>query len=137
MSRAPRTTRLRPGSVRRSRVAAVALLVVGVLCLLVEVQSPSLVLWTGERVPGTNDGGIVYYVADGEQRTLDAPGEPPGHPLPVTVYADPHDSSRDRISSPVKWFDAAFALGPFLAAGVVLAVGVSRSRRVGLPPGTG
>jgi hypothetical protein len=117
------------GSLQRYRVAALVLLVLGVLCVLVEVQSPSLVLWTGQPVPGTNDGGIVFYAVDGQQRTLNAPGDAPARPVPVTVYADPDDSSRDRVSSPAKWFDAAFVLGPFVAAGGMLVAGVARRRR--------
>jgi hypothetical protein len=111
------------------RVGAVVLLVLGVLCVLVELQSPSLVYWTGERVPGTNDGGIVYYTVAGEQRTLNDPREAPAHPEPVVVYADPEDSSRDRQAGIGKVFDAVFVLGPFVAAGAVLVVGVVHRRR--------
>ena len=113
-------------SLGRYRGAAIALLVLGVLCALLELQSPSLIMWTGERVPGTNDGGIAYYVVDGQQRTLDVPGEPPPHPVPVTVYVDRDDYSHDRVASVAKWLDAALVSTPFLAAGVVLAVGLHR-----------
>jgi hypothetical protein len=110
------------------RNAALVLLVLGVLCLLVELQSPSLIFWTGERVQGTNDGGLVYYTVDGQERTLDAGGDPPSRPVPVAVYADPADASRDRVSGPAKWFDAAFVTVPFAAAGVLVLVGVVRRR---------
>lgn len=119
----------RDGYLRPYLVGATALIVLGVLCVLVELQSPSLVLWSGERVRGTNDGGIVYYTVAGEQRTLDAKGEGPAHPEPATVYADPRDPSRDMIATPAKWFDAFFVLVPFAAAGVVLAAGTARRRR--------
>ena len=81
------------------RVATAVFLVLGVLCLLVELQSPSLIFWTGERVQGTNDGGIIYYTVGGQNRTLNDPREPPDAPVPVTVYADPDDASRDRPSN--------------------------------------
>jgi hypothetical protein len=111
------------------RVGAVVLLVLGVLCVLVELQSPSLVYFTGERVPATDDAGIVYYEVHGEQRTLNDRREPPAHPTATAVYADPDDSSRDRLAGPGRWFDAAFVLTPFVGAGAVLVVGGVRRRR--------
>jgi hypothetical protein len=110
-------------------VAAVALLVLGVLCLLVELQSPSLVYWTGERVPATNDAGIIYYTVDGEQRTLNDPREAPAQPTPVAVYVDQDDAGRDRADGPGRWFDAVFVLAPFVTTGIVLVVGLERRRR--------
>lgn len=112
------------------RFGAALFLVVGVLCLLVEVQSPSLVYWTGERVQGTNEGGIIYYTVDGDNRTLNDPREPPPHPVPVTVYADPDDASRDRPAGLARAVDAVFVLGPFVVAGGVTALGVVRRRRI-------
>lgn len=114
---------------RPYRIAALCLLVLGVLCVLVQLQSPSMILWTGDAVRGTDDGGIIYYTVNGDERTLNDPHEAPPHPVPVTVYADPDDSSHDRVSGPAKWFDAVFVSLPFAAAGVVLAVGIARRRR--------
>jgi len=111
------------------RVAATVLLVLGVLCLLVELQSPSRIYWTGERVPATNDGGIIFYTVDGQERTLNDPREAPAQPTAVAVYVDPVDSTRDRVAGPGRWFDAVFVLTPFVAAGAVLAVGIGRRRR--------
>ncbi len=58
---------LRPGRVddrgvlsRRALLGAAALVVMGVLCLLIELQSPSVVLLTGDRVQGYSEGGIAY-----------------------------------------------------------------------------
>jgi hypothetical protein len=112
------------------RVAAAVLGVIGVLCLLVEVQSPSLIFWTGERVTGTNDGGIIYYTVEGQNRTLNDPREPPVRPVPVTVYADPDDASRDRSSNLARGVDAVFVLSPFVAAAAVLTAGLVRRRRI-------
>ncbi|MGI3782719.1 MAG: hypothetical protein ACRYG2_18315 [Janthinobacterium lividum] len=125
-----RVGRQRDALLKPYRVAAVVLLVLGVLCVLVELQSPSLVYWTGERVPGTNDAGIVFYAVDGQDRTLDDPREAPLHPEPVVVYADPEDGSRDRLAGIGKAFDAAFVLTPFVAAGVVIIVGLGRRRQL-------
>jgi hypothetical protein len=110
------------------RVVATVLLVLGVLCVLVELQSPSLVYWTGERVAATDDGGIVFYAVHGEQRTLNDPREAPVQPKAVVVYADPDDASRDRLAGIGKAVDTAFVLGPFVAAGAALGVGLVRRR---------
>jgi hypothetical protein len=115
VSRSTRRERPRDAFLKPYRVAAVALLVLGVLCLLVELQSPSLVYWTGERVPATNDAGIIYYTVDGEQRTLNDPREAPAQPTPVAVYVDQDDAGRDRADGPGRWFDAVFVLAPFVA----------------------
>ena len=112
------------------RVGAAMFLVLGVLCLLVELQSPSLIFWTGERVAGTNDAGIVYYTVDGQNRTLNDPREPPPRPVPVTVYADPDDASQDRSSNLARGFDVIFVLGPFVAAGAVIIIGLLRRQRI-------
>jgi hypothetical protein len=117
------------GFLKPYAIAALALLVVGLLGVLIELQSPSLIYWTGERVQGTNDGGIIYYTVDEDQRTLTAPGEPPSRPQPVTVYADPDDSARDRAEKPAKWFDAVFVLVWPVAAAAVILTGLVRRRR--------
>ncbi|GAA3564356.1 hypothetical protein GCM10022197_19980 [Microlunatus spumicola] len=128
--RTPRAARRdRDELLKPYRVAAVVLLVLGVLCVLVELQSPSLVYWTGERVPATNDAGIVYYEVHGEPRTLNDPREAPVRPAPTAVYADPDDASRDRQAGPGRWFDAAFVLAPFVAAGALPVLGLVRRRR--------
>lgn len=125
-------TRLGPrprlvGFLRPYALGAAVLLVFAVLCLLVQLQSSSLILWTGDPVRGTDDGGIVYYTVKGEERTLDAPGDAPAQPEPVTVWTDPDDGSRDRLeSAPVRWFDAALVLTPVVAAAAVLGLGVAR-----------
>lgn len=101
----------------------------GALCVLVELQSPSRIYWTGERVPGTNDGGIVFYEVAGEQRTLNDPREAPATPAPVVVYTDAADSSRDQLGGPGRWVDAVFVLTPLVGAGAVMIIGVARTRR--------
>ncbi len=127
--RTPRDARGGSGEfLKPYRTAAIVLLVIGVLCVLVELQSPSLVYWTGERVAATNDGGIVFYAVDGEQRTLNDPREAPAQPRATAVYADPDDSSHDRLAGPARWLDAVFVLGPFVAAGALIMVGLLRRR---------
>ena len=111
------------------RVWAGVLAGLGVLAVLVLLQSPSLVYWTGERVTGTDDGGIVYYAVRGEERTLNSGHDAPPQPRPAVVYADPDDPSHDRVLSSAKWFDVVFVAAPFVAAGCVLAAGTRRKRQ--------
>lgn len=109
-------------------VAALVLVVLGVLAVLVQLQSPSMVCWTGERVVGTDDGGIIFYTVGDDERTLNDPHEAPPEPEPVRVCADPEDSSRDRVAGLAQAFDATFVLTPLVAAGVVVLVGLVRRR---------
>ncbi len=119
----------RDAFLRPYRVSAIVLLVLGVLCLLVELQSPSTIYWTGERVLATDDAGIIFYTVDGQQRTMNDPHEAPLQPKAVVVYADRDDSSRDRVAGYGKVFDTVFVLTPFVAAGAVIMMGLVRRQR--------
>lgn len=112
-------------------VAAGCLLTFGLLTVLVEVQSPSILFWTGRAVSATSVGGIVYYSVDGEHDTLTAPGPVPmrpWRPKHVTVYVDRHDPSRALLLTPVRWLDAALVGLPFLAAALCLLADLLRRR---------
>lgn len=112
-------------------VAAGCLLVFGLLTVLIEVQSPSLLYWTGRPVQATSVGGIVYYTAGGEHDTLTAPGPAPPRPWRpkhVTVYVDRHDPSRALLLTPTRWLDAALVGLPFLAAALCLLADPLRRR---------
>jgi hypothetical protein len=123
--------RLSAALLRPSSGVALALLVVGLLFLLAELQSPSRLYWTGDAVSGTNSGGIIYYQVAGEDYTLDAPGAPPAHDTPVTVYVDPDDPGQALASRVTKWVDAGAVLVWFVAAAgcVILPAVRSTSRR--------
>ena len=110
-------------------VAAVVLLVVGAFCVLIELQSSSRIYWTGQRVTGTNEGGLVYYAVDGRPYTMDAPGPVPSRPVTVAVWVDQNDPNQARIDQPARWFDAAFVLAPFVAAAFCVVVWAGRRGR--------
>ncbi len=101
---------------------AMALLVMGVLSLLVEVQSPSWVLLSGNRVEGYSQGGLAYYTVGGTDYTLDNPAQRAGDTtrIPTTVFVDRNDPTRARLDGPARWFDLVFVLGWPLAAVLVL-----------------
>jgi hypothetical protein len=104
------------------------LILIAVLALLLELQLPSAVLWTGQAVTGTERGGIVFYQWQGLERTISAPGY--GSAKTVIVYLDPSnpasavlDSNSDRI------WPAAFVGLPALAGTALLLVGGTRNYR--------
>jgi hypothetical protein len=117
--------------VGRSAVTAiVALLAVGVLAVLVELQSPSVLLWTGARVPATSEGGIVYYSYDGSAYTVTDPRRAATDTgaEPVSVYLDPADPTRALPDGPVRWIDGVCVGSWFAAAATVYPIAYLRRR---------
>lgn len=123
---------------------AAALLVFTLLAVVLEVQSPDLVLWTGHRVVGTEQRGIVYYRWHGQNYTLDVPGY--GSSKSVSVYLDPGNPSDAMTDNAVNRAIVVLLIGvPFAGAVALLAVGLTRehlrrrreSRRVPAPTAYG
>ena len=111
-----------------STKVAVALAIVGTLFVLLELQNPSKVYWTGQAVEGTDRGGIIYYEVHGQQYTID---DQRRHFVPeqhVTVYVDPADPSHALLPSPSRWIDAVVVLVWFVAGLLVLVVSALRRR---------
>jgi len=110
---------------------ALLLVTIGILATLTEVVSPNFLLWTGHPVAGLNLGGTVNYRYRGIEYTFEAHDRPQNAPAErVTVYLDPNNpvlGVEDKLSTRIG--DAAFALTPFAAAGISLAVGWIRRRR--------
>jgi hypothetical protein len=116
-------------------LGAIALLlcVLGVLALLLELQSPTAVLWTGRAVVAEDRGGVVLYPVNGHNYTLIMPNEPANTPAHrVTVFLDPSNPTAALAdSASTRWFDAAFVSTPFIVAGALFALALMRnSRRV-------
>ncbi len=96
--------------------------------VLLELQSPDLVLWTGHQVVGTEQGGIVSYRWHGQSYSLDAPGY--GSSKAVSVYLDPGNPSNAKIDNVADRVGSALLIGGPVAVGVVLLVaGLSRKHR--------
>lgn len=106
-----------------------ALLFVALLVALLELQSQSALLWTGQAVAGSERGGIGHYTWHGQPYTVDVQGSSATAPS-VTFYVDPGNPSTaipDSIGTRV-----ANALGvgvPVLAGVVVLVIGGTRNYR--------
>ncbi len=107
---------------------AVVLLVFALLAVLVELQSPDRVLWTGQQVVGTEQGGIVTYRWDGQSYSLDVPGY--GSSKAVSVYLNPGDPSQAMADNVFDRVVAALlVLGPAAGAVVLLVIGGTRNYR--------
>ena len=112
-----------------STIAAIVLVVVGLLFLGMEAQSPTRIYWTGEQVQGTEDGGLVYYRVAGEQYTVDDTSGSRADGAHVTVFVDRGDPTQALLDRPVRWVDAGAVVVWFVGAGVlVLVAGLRRSR---------
>ena len=110
---------------------AAALFVLGSGFILADLQSPSLLQWTGTQVPDVQSGGIAYYSFRGVEYTLDLPIRAPGQSaMPGTVVLDPADPSQAMFARPLsKWIDATVVLGPYATSLLVLAFGFTRRSR--------
>ncbi len=107
---------------------AAALFVFALLVVVLELQSPDLVLWTGHRVVGTEQGGIVRYQWQGQGYSLDAPGY--GSSKAVSVYVNPANPGDAMMDNAADRAAISFLVGAPVTAGVaVLVVGLTRRYR--------
>lgn len=107
---------------------AAALFVFALLAALLELQSSDAVRWTGQRVTGTEIGGIVSYRWDGQSYSLDAPGY--GSAKAVGVTLDPADPSNAVLDNTFLWaLEGALVVVPVAAGAALLVVGLTRRRR--------
>jgi hypothetical protein len=107
---------------------AVALFVFALLAMLVGLQSPDRLLWTGQQVTGTEQRGVIYYRWQGQSYTLDASGY--GSSQAVSVYLDPGDPSQAVVDNVFDRMAAVLLVGVPVAGGVaLLAVGGTRNYR--------
>ena len=114
---------------RPSTIAAAALVVLGLLFLGIEAQSPTRLYWTGRHVTGTVHDGIVFYRVDGQTYTVDdalGANADGSHP---TVYVDRGDPGNSLLYRPAKWVDAGAVLVWFVAAAGCLLLGAVRRAR--------
>lgn len=124
----PTTSGFRNWLGHRSTKWAIALTIVGILFMLLELQNPASLYWTGQAVEGADREGIVYYQVHGEQYTLDDQRQTFADGEKVTVYFDPGDPSHALLPSPTRWIDATVVLIWFVAVPVVLTISALRRR---------
>lgn len=115
-------------------ISALVFLCGGILSLLLELQSPSFLLWTGRPVQGTHYATAVSYTYQGRQYVISAEGESLDHPRHVTVYVDTGNPQNAVLNRPVtRWTDACLVGGWYVVAIGLIASGqiyeAHRSRR--------
>jgi len=107
---------------------AVVLFAFALLATLVGLQSSDSVLWTGQHVTGSEQGGLVYYRWQGQSYTISASGY--GSAKAVSVYLDPGDPSHAMIDNVTDRVVAVLLVGVPVAGGLaLLAVGGTRNYR--------
>jgi hypothetical protein len=119
---------------------ATALFVFALLAVLLELQSPQSVFWTGREVTGTEQDGIITYRWHGQTYSLDAPGY--GSAKSVSVWLNPAGPTDGQLNNPIDRVISASLVGvPVLAGVALLGAGLTRKYRwerrqlhQGLPP---
>ena len=108
--------------------ATLALLVMGVLVVTLELESPSSLYFTGTEVQGYSQGGITYYSYEGVDYSADNPRQSASVTarVPTTVWFDPSNPSDALTNTTTRWLEAVGMGIWFVAALVVLVVGVIR-----------
>jgi hypothetical protein len=107
---------------------AVVLLVFALLAVLLGLQSQDRVLWIGQEVTGTEQGGIVYYRWDGQSYSIGVPGN--GSSNAVSVFLDPAEPSHAMTDNVLDRVVAGLlVLGPVTGALVLLMLGGTRNYR--------
>jgi len=107
---------------------ATALFVFALLAVLLELQSPESVFWTGREVTGTEQGGIITYHWQGQTYSLDGPGY--GSAKSVSVWLSPANLSDGRLHNPIDRIISASLVGVPVLGGVgLLIAGFTRRYR--------
>ena len=107
---------------------AIALFAFALLAVLIGLQSPDSVLWTGQHVTGTEQNGLVYYQWQGQSYTIDVTGN--GSAKAIGVYLDPGNPSHAMINNVFDRATAILLIGVPVAFGVaLLIVGGTRNYR--------
>jgi hypothetical protein len=116
-------------------IAAAGFAVIGVLAVLLEIQSPSFVQWTGIEVHGYTQGGITFYSYGGHDYSVDNEHASAADQrrTPTVVWlsrSDPTNTTRAYVdSTATRWLDFAFTMGWFIVALGLLGAGLVRQRR--------
>ena len=107
---------------------AAALFAFALLFVLLDLQAPESVLWTGHRVVATEQQGLATFRWQGQSYTVDVPGSGSGQQ--VSIYFNPGDPSGAMADNLADRMFAALFVGVPVVLGVgVLLAGLSRKRR--------
>ncbi len=102
----------------------------GILFLLVELQSPDLVIWKGRCVPAFFDGGLAHFTVAGQRFTADDPPPSDLTPRTVRVCFYPNEPNNGYIVRPAAyWIEGGLVAGPTALAIILASVGIVGARR--------
>ena len=125
---------------RRYLWIAGAAVAFGIVFMLVEIQSPDLVIWNGRCVPAYFDGGVAHFTVAGQPLTADNPPPSDLTPRTVRVCYYPSNPNNGYIVHPAAyWVEGGLVGGPFALAIILITFGIVNSRRrlskpTSLPP---
>ena len=106
---------------------AAALFAFALLFVLLDLQAPESVLWTGHHVVVTEQHGLATFRWQGQAYTVNVPGFGSG---PVDIYFNPGNPSAAMAENvPDRVFAALFVGVPAIAGLGVLLAGLTRKRR--------
>src|SRR5579864_5645617 len=105
--------------------------VIGIGLLVVELQSPDLVIWNGQCVPASFQDGLAYYRVGGQQYVAGDPNLPDFPNRQVTVCFYPNDPGKGYIVHPAAyWAEGILIAAPFVIGIIVLSMGTVRAIRL-------
>lgn len=107
---------------------AVVLFAFALLFLILEFQSPDIVLWTGHHAVGTEQNGLITFWWHGHAYTASTPGY--GSAKAASVYFSPGDPTNAIADSlPNRLTAGLLGGGPVVLGLALLAGGLTRKRR--------
>jgi hypothetical protein len=107
---------------------AAALFVFALLFVLLDLQAPESVLWTGHHVVATEQNGLATFRWQGQAYTVDVPGF--GSGKPVDIYFNPGNPSIAMADNvPDRVFAGLLVGVPVLVGVGLLLAGLTRKRR--------
>jgi hypothetical protein len=127
------------------RLGALFLIIFGILQVVLEIQSPSFIMFDGIKVSGSTINGATAYRYHGRSYHIVDKIDHSTRRHPTTVWlsrSDPSDPSKAYVDqTSVRWIDIVTTIGPFVAAGLLVLVGFVRdvrrraevAHRIGLP----
>jgi hypothetical protein len=111
---------------------AAVLFVIGVIAVLLEIQSPSVVQWDGIKVHGITTGGVTYYTYRGQNYSVDNihASSSDRTRRPTTVWlsrSNPTDFNSAYVENAwSRWLDFTIVMMWFFFSALVLSAGLLR-----------
>ena len=100
--------------------------VLGALLATAQILSSDFVIWNGHCTTASEEGGIVFFQANGQEYTIDdvaSPANSPTHTVTICYYpSHPQDAIIPHLAA--YWFEGTLVVTPFVIALAILTVGL-------------